>query len=228
MVFSLSYRIRIEREIGVVTPSPAIILPKHQYWTDIPLMSIAIPESLYFVAKKELFLLPGVRTFLSLLGGIPLDRDRSIRTLKSFKQIFSLLDRAERVVLFPEGTYVRHAVGLGKSRLIEMILEYQSRRPQRIPFIPVGIRYGKRMGGRREVRIRIGRPLFGNERTDAPSLTGWVMKEISRLSGLPMIKGSSPSRRTVQNVDSSSAIQALNGQPEACSLDLTQEPSIHF
>jgi 1-acyl-sn-glycerol-3-phosphate acyltransferase len=184
-IFSFLYRIETESEIDVSFKGPAVILPKHQYWTDIPLVSLSFKSPLLFVAKKELFHLPGIRSYLSLLGGIPLDRDRSIKTFSALKYLVSCVKATEAVVIFPEGTYVRGGVGSGKSRLIRMVLGIQSEIKQQIPFIPMGIRYGGRVGWRREVKIRVGSPLFAEEESDALSLTHRIMEEISRLSQLP-------------------------------------------
>jgi 1-acyl-sn-glycerol-3-phosphate acyltransferase len=137
------------------------------------------------VAKRELFEYPLIRNYLSLLGGLPVDRKHSIRTLDSFKHLFSLLRAGEKIVIFPEGTYFRNGVGSGKSRLLQMVLKFQSELKQRIPFVPVGIRYGERVGWRRRVEICIGHPLFAERESDAISLTHRVMEEISRLCRLP-------------------------------------------
>jgi len=185
IIFSLLYRIETDSEIDGSFQGPAVILPKHQYWTDIPLVSLSFKSPLFFVAKKELFHFPGIRSYLSLLGGIPLDRDRSIKTLSALKYLISRLKATEPVVIFPEGTYVRGEVGSGKSRLIRMVLGIQSELKQQIPFIPMGIRYGGRVGWRRRVEIRVGSPLFAKEESDALSLTHRIMEEISRLSQLP-------------------------------------------
>jgi 1-acyl-sn-glycerol-3-phosphate acyltransferase len=184
-IFSFFYRIETQIAEDLQLDGPAIILPKHQYWTDIPLVSLSFAFPLFFVAKKELFRYPGIRSYLSLLGGIPLDRERSIRTLTSFRFLLSRLKAAEKVVIFPEGTYFRGVVGSGKNRLVQMILKSQPELRQRIAFIPMGIRYGERAGWRRRVEIRIGHPLFAEEESDAASLTDCVMEEIGRLCGLP-------------------------------------------
>jgi 1-acyl-sn-glycerol-3-phosphate acyltransferase len=186
-IFSLFYQIETEREAEFPSKGPAVILPKHQYWTDIPLVSFSFRFPLLFVAKKELFRFPGIRSYLSLLGGIPLDRDRSIKTLSAVKFLLASLKAEEKVVLFPEGTYVRGAVGSGKNRLIQMILGIQSELKERIPFVPVGIQYGGRSGPRMRVAIRIGPPLFAEGESEAMPLTQRIMEEISRLSGLPKI-----------------------------------------
>ena len=185
ITFSLIYRIEIRSREPFPSRGPAIILPKHQYWTDIPLVCLSFHFPLLFVAKRELFRYPGVRTLLSLLGGIPLDRERSIRTLDSFRYLLSRLKAAERIVIFPEGTYFRGHVGSGKSRLVQMVLKYQKESLQSIPFIPMGIRYGERVGWRRRVEICIGSPLFGEGESDADILTRQAMDEISCLCRMP-------------------------------------------
>lgn len=186
LVFSIFYRIEAEWKTTLPDHGPIIILPKHQYWTDIPIVSLAFKPLLYFVAKKELFKYPLIRDYLSLLGGLPVDRKQSIRTLDSFKALVSLLRAGEKIVIFPEGTYVRNGVGSGKSRLLEMILRFQSELGYPIPFIPVGIRYGQRLGWRRRVEVCIGSPLFAEKDSDAVPLTHRAIEEISRLCRLPV------------------------------------------
>jgi 1-acyl-sn-glycerol-3-phosphate acyltransferase len=186
LVFSIFYRIETEWKTTLPDHGPMIILPKHQYWTDIPIVSLAFKPLLHFVAKKELFKYPLIRDYLSLLGGLPVDRKQSIRTLDSFKALVSLLRAGEKIVIFPEGTYVRNGVGPGKSRLLEMILRFQSELGYPIPFIPVGIRYGQRLGWRRRVEVCIGSPLFAEKDSDAVPLTYRAIEEISRLCRLPL------------------------------------------
>jgi 1-acyl-sn-glycerol-3-phosphate acyltransferase len=185
IVFSMFYRIETEMKITLPDRGPMIILPKHQYWTDIPIISLAFKPLLYFVAKSELFKYPLIRNYLFLLGGLPVDRRQSIRTLDSFRTLASLLRAGEKIVIFPEGTYFRNEVGSGKSRLLQMILRFQLELRYPIPFIPVGIRYGERFGWRRRVEVCIGSPLFGEKESDAIPLTHRAMEEIGRLCQMP-------------------------------------------
>jgi 1-acyl-sn-glycerol-3-phosphate acyltransferase len=149
------------------------------------MVSLSFNPLLYFVAKRELFEYPFIRNYLFLLGGIPVDRKQSIRTLDSFKTLLSLLRAGEKIVIFPEGTYFRNGVGSGKSRLLQMILRFQSELKHQIPFVPVGIRYGERKRWRRKVEIRIGHPLYAEGESDAVSLTDKAIEEIGRLCCLP-------------------------------------------
>ena len=190
LVFCVFYRIETEWKTALPDHGPMVILPKHQYWTDIPIVSLAFKPLLYFVAKKELFKYPLVRGYLSFLGGLPVDRAQSIRTLDSFKSLVSLLREGEKIVIFPEGTYVRNGVGSGKSRLLQMILRFQSELGCSIPFIPVGIRYGGRSGWRRRVEVSIGSPLFAEKDSDAVPLTHRAIEEIGRLCRLPVCQSS--------------------------------------
>jgi 1-acyl-sn-glycerol-3-phosphate acyltransferase len=193
-VFSIFYRIETEWKTTLPDHGAMIILPKHQYWTDIPIIGLSFKPLLYFVAKKELFKYPLIRDYLSLLGGLRVDRKQSIRTLDSFKTLLSLLRAGEKIVIFPEGTYFRNGVGLGKNRLLQMILRFQSELGYPIPFIPVGLRYEGRSGWRRRVEVCIGSALFAENESDAIPLTHRVMEDISHLCHLPQVIEKSETR----------------------------------
>ncbi len=192
IIFRLCYRLRVQGAENIPNQGPAIILPKHQYWTDIPIVSLTLRRQLNYVAKGELFRIPFARTFLSLLGGIPVNRERTTKTTGSFRYILHLLRGKEYVVIFPEGTYYPGEVGKGKSRLIQMILNWQGHRgtnstgimEDHIPFVPMGIHYAGK-GLRKMVTVEIGRPIFAEGENEASSLTNQIIKSIARLSGLP-------------------------------------------
>ncbi len=180
-------RIQVQGRENIPAEGPGILLPKHQYWTDIPLVALAARRPVSYIAKQELFVYPGVRHFLSALGGIPLDRVNPVKTLDSFRHLERILQDGEFVVIFPEGTYYPHSMGRGKHRLIERILRFQEKKGwqggQPIPFIPMGICYlEKRV--RTEVRVEIGRPLYADGKADAQEFTRVILEKIARLSGL--------------------------------------------
>jgi 1-acyl-sn-glycerol-3-phosphate acyltransferase len=191
ITFRLCYRIRVQGFENIPSSGPAIILPKHQFWTDIPIVSLALSPQINYVAKTELFEFPFVKTFLSLLGGIPVDREKTTKTMGSFRYILQLLREREYLVIFPEGTYYRGKVGKGKSRLIQMILRWEDNREtndthqleDHIPFVPVGIHYGAK-GLRKKVNVKIGKPVFA-EGEEAPKVTDQIIQSIAQLSDLP-------------------------------------------
>jgi 1-acyl-sn-glycerol-3-phosphate acyltransferase len=162
---------------------PAIICPKHQRWEDIPLIGIALPPPLHYIAKAELFQQPVIRELLGAWGGVPVDRQNPRATLSSFRRLLPLLQDGAYVVLFPEGTYVRGKVGPGKHRLIQLLLKLQHRDGLGLlPFVPVGVSYRLQTWGYR-VEVTLGPALRAARPRQAQELTAALMAQIARLSG---------------------------------------------
>ena len=154
-----------------------ILLPKHQRWEDIPLISIAASRPLYYVAKQELFRNPISHSFLKSVGGLPLDRKSPMKSRESLYAMIELLKNGEGVVIFPEGTYYRDKMGPGQLGMIRMVLSRLD-----IPFIPAGIRYTSSRW-RTNVIIRFGSALRMDSGGAVDEFTGLIMAEIARLSG---------------------------------------------
>ncbi len=57
-----------------------------------------------FVAKKELFSVPGLGWFFRHCNYIPVDRARQIGDFGALKEVVNALEHNESVVMFPEGT----------------------------------------------------------------------------------------------------------------------------
>ena len=162
---------------------PAIICPKHQRWEDIPLIGMALPPPLHYIAKAELFQQPVIRELLGAWGGVPVDRQNPRATLSSFKRLAPLLQDRAYVVLFPEGTYVRGAVGPGHHRLIQLLLKLQNRDGLGLlPFVPVGVSYLPGKCGYR-VEVNLGPALYAAQPKQAQDLTLRLMEQIACLSG---------------------------------------------
>jgi 1-acyl-sn-glycerol-3-phosphate acyltransferase len=153
-----------------------ILLPKHQRWEDIPLLGIASPRPLYYVAKHELFLNPLSRWFIGGLGGIPLNRVRPLESRASIKTIMNHLRKGEGMAIFPEGTYVQEGVGPARAGLMRMISSRMA-----VPFIPVGFTY-KRAHIHIKVTIRFGEPLYKDRFPSTEGFVRSVMEEIANLS----------------------------------------------
>ena len=178
IILPLVFRIEVNGIKNLPQRGGFILLPKHQRWEDVPLLSVAIPRLLYFIAKYELFSNSVSRYVLSSLGGIPLNRETPLKSREELIRMLELLSNGQGIVIFPEGTYFRDEMGRGKMGLIKMIL---SRRMVR--FIPVGISY-KRNGFPTNVRINIGRSIYGDASSDPEPFFRNIMNEIKQLSGL--------------------------------------------
>ena len=158
--------------------SAFILLPKHQRWEDIPLLSLATPRPLYYVAKYDLFKNPLSNWFLRSLGGIPLNRQRPLESRRSLQAIIGFLKKGEGVVVFPEGTYYRNKMGPAHIGIVRLILSRFS-----LPFIPVGMNYSGK-GARTLARINFGKEFYTDPSAPASLFLDNMMKEIEGLSGL--------------------------------------------
>ncbi|MFZ7113340.1 MAG: lysophospholipid acyltransferase family protein [Desulfatiglandales bacterium] len=183
-LLSLFFSLETKGLEDLPSDSAYILLPKHQRWEDIPLLALAVPRPLYYMAKQELFMLPVAGWFMASMGGVPVHRTRPISTRDSLRAMAAYLEKGEGIVIFPEGTYYRNALGPGHLGLVRRV---HSRFD--VPFVPAGITY--RVGYRRtSVRIHIGKPLNGRDFSSAWELLDRVMSEIGRLSGLERPDGS--------------------------------------
>jgi 1-acyl-sn-glycerol-3-phosphate acyltransferase len=178
VAFSPFFRLRIHGVENLPRGESFILLPKHQRWEDIPLLGIATPRPLYYVAKHELFTNPIGGWVLRSLGGIPLNRKRPLESRRSLKRIIRLLEQGEGLVVFPEGTYFRDRMGPGQRGIVKLILTRLS-----LPFVPVGIQYSKE-AGRALVRIHYGRPVHFEPRDSVEGFLFHLMQKIAVLSGL--------------------------------------------
>jgi 1-acyl-sn-glycerol-3-phosphate acyltransferase len=158
--------------------SSFILLPKHQRWEDIPLLGLATPRPLYYIAKSELFNNTLSNWFLRSLGGIPLNRQRPLKSRQSLQSLISLLKEGEGAVVFPEGTYYKNKMGPGRAGIVRMILSRLS-----LLFLPVGIHYSRKRF-RTLVQVNFGKPFYTELGTSPRTFLDQMMKEIAELSGL--------------------------------------------
>jgi 1-acyl-sn-glycerol-3-phosphate acyltransferase len=185
LILASRFEVQIQGLANLPEKGPALLIPKHQQWWDVPLLGHTVPRPLYFLAKQELFRSSLSRYFISRLGGIPVDRVSPLRSLATFRELVLLLQRESFLVLFPEGTYYPGAMGPGKWRLVQLILKMQNRRAlQSVPFIPVGIGYERLSGSSRiQVVVRLGEPLQEPDPCRAEDFTALLLSRIKDLSG---------------------------------------------
>jgi 1-acyl-sn-glycerol-3-phosphate acyltransferase len=173
------FKVEVEGREGLPPRGPLLLLCKHQCWQDIPLLALASPWPLYYVAKSELFIHPLSRWFVSGLGGVPLNRKRPLASRDSIRNLVTLIRKRERIVIFPEGTYYKNTMGPGHSGVIRAI---QAR--AEVAFVPVGMHYYE---GRiqKRVKIRFGQALPTGGSADIDGFLLRAMREIAALSDLP-------------------------------------------
>ncbi len=153
----------IPREGGMVVAS------NHMSSWDPPVVGVAVPREIHFMAKKELFEKPGSRLLMLALRAFPVDRERS--DLGAIKAALRKLDDGLAIGIFAQGT--RNAGDKGA-------LDGAAYLAQRagVPLVPTAIwRDGKRF------RVRFGTPIqaTGRSREEASATTAELTRRIRAL-----------------------------------------------
>lgn len=156
----------------------AIIAANHRSFFDPFVIGTMSRRPIYYVAKRELFEInPVISWLLSSLGAFPVDRGHGDQdTIQTAKQ---LLARGELVLIFPEGHRIRPG-GLGDPRRGVGRLAIETGAPV-VPLAIIGtdqVRRGLILRPRK-VRVRAGRPLrFPRADTATPAAAGWVTARV--------------------------------------------------
>lgn len=98
----LVVKLRLQHVERAPLTGGVLVVSNHLHNVDPILVDAAFPRPLHFMAKKELFAIPVVRTLLPIVGAFPVDRGRADRT--AIKRAQALLAQSIAVGIFPEGT----------------------------------------------------------------------------------------------------------------------------
>lgn len=96
---------------------PAIIASNHTSFIDPPIVGIAAPEAVRYLARASLFRYRFTNWLYRKLGAIPIRRDSA--DTSSIRTILRTLDEGDKIVMFPEGgrsrdgTFQKPMRGLG-------------------------------------------------------------------------------------------------------------------
>jgi len=185
------FHMRITGTEHVPPDGPVIVAANHRSMWDIPVLAIACPRRIVFMAKMELYKNRFLERLWFELGGFPVRRE--IADLRAIDTSMAVLDRGLALGLYPEGTrsftgemlpFLRGAAWLALKT--------------GAPIVPCGItgtsrpaRPGKpRPRSRRPVSVAFGPamrvaaepdPLARREKAEA--LTGRLLDEVSSLLG---------------------------------------------
>lgn len=155
--------VQVEGQENVPSHGAVIVMVNHQSQYDIPILMAHLGRLLGFVAKKELFRIPGLNYWMKRLHCISLDRSDRAKAARLFAEVSRHIKETQSgIILFPEGTRTRDPEGAiqpfkeGSLRLATL---------ESIPVLPVSIDgsrhlksseslYRSRKGGRL-IRIKI-------------------------------------------------------------------------
>lgn len=150
-----------------IPPSGAVVvMSNHQSQYDIPVLMAALGRPTGFLAKRELFRIPGLSFWMRQLRCLPLNRQDTASTwpeLQRFGQTLQALGHG--FIIFPEGTRSRDpdgTVGAFKRGSLRLAAAFE------LPVLPVAVDGTRHFdhaealeatrGGGRVVRVRIEPP----------------------------------------------------------------------
>ncbi|MEK8022859.1 MAG: lysophospholipid acyltransferase family protein [Candidatus Hydrogenedentota bacterium] len=142
----------------VPTTGGFILASNHASYFDPPILAVASPRQMTYLAKVELFARPWFARLIRSLGAITVERGKGDRDALALT--IALLKAGHGLVVFPEGTRTRTGA-LGKIHAGAAMMALQAR----VPLVPAFIRGSfaawPKSGKIRpaKVYVRIGAPL---------------------------------------------------------------------
>lgn len=100
--FKLLYRVKIVGRENEITDKPYIVCANHTSLMDVVMLVISFKGQINFMAKKEIFKVPILRSFVKAMGGFPIDRKGS--DVAAIKKTISMLNEGNNIGIFPQGT----------------------------------------------------------------------------------------------------------------------------
>jgi 1-acyl-sn-glycerol-3-phosphate acyltransferase len=98
---TLGWGVRVWHRDRLPAAGPMLLVSNHQSHIDPPLVGLAVGDPCTYLARHNLFQVPGLSWLIRRLGAVPIDRDAGKDGLTA---VLKLLDEGKRVVMFPEGT----------------------------------------------------------------------------------------------------------------------------
>ena len=156
---------------------PLLLAANHRSFLDPFVIGTLVRRPVYYMAKRELFEKRWQAWLLNALGAFPVDRGAGDRD--AMRTAREILARGDCVVVFPEGTRVRHGpLGDPRRGIGRLALETGA------PVAPVAVigsdavRRSWRIRPRK-VRLRVGRPLrYPTVESCSPALATAVTQRI--------------------------------------------------
>lgn len=163
------FSMEVEGADRVPRSGPVVLTPNHVSMWDVPLLVVACPRRIVFMAKQGVFDRWYKAAFFGALGGFPVER--GARDLRAMKKALAVVRAGKVLCMYPEGTR-----SLGGELLPFLPGAAWVALAEGAPVVPVGIGgtgdiWRKESWGprRAEVRIAFGEPIeVERERAPGP------------------------------------------------------------
>ena len=155
---------------------PFVVMPNHIANLDPPLVSVALKMPVAYMAKEELYSVPVINWFITIMGAFSVKREKVEKTtIIATKEI---LKKGWAVGLFLEGTRSKNKGELGKPFVGPAYVSNLNN----VPILPVGITGTDKLFG--NVVVKIGKPFFPDK--DLEKAKWQCAEKICELTGFKM------------------------------------------
>ncbi len=155
-------RLTVENAASIDWSRAYVVMSNHQSLLDIPAIAVAVPATLRFVAKKELFRIPVWGPAMRAAGIIEIDRGHRERAISSLREAAQAVREGVNIWIAPEGT--RSGSGeLGKLKKGGFVLAHDTGAPI-LPLVVSGTRdampaRGLTVHAGKRARVTFGQPI---------------------------------------------------------------------
>jgi 1-acyl-sn-glycerol-3-phosphate acyltransferase len=173
-VFRCVWRLRIHGRENIPLEGGLIFASNHLSMADPPLVGCSVPRMIYFMAKQELFEIPGFGWLIRQVNAFPLRRAE--RDVGAFKTAQRILTSGGALILFPEGHRQRDGVMKKPKAGVGMLAVTTGCR-----VVPVYIHDTHRIWRFPRLAICFGRPIEAQPKQDYQEFSNKVMAAVAAL-----------------------------------------------
>jgi len=101
-LFKLFFNWEVKGKKNIPRKGGFIIASNHLSYLDPPIIGVASPRKLHYLAKSSLFKIPVLNFLIKIYGAIPIEREREYSI--SIRKGLEILKKGGGLVIFPEGT----------------------------------------------------------------------------------------------------------------------------
>lgn len=166
---------------NVPSDEPVLYVSNHQGNMDIPLLYSTAPQTMAFVAKKEMEKIPLLGYWMKERGCVFIDRENARNSLKAINEAIQNLKLGHSMAVFPEGTRSKSSqVGDFKAGSLRIAIK------SGVKVIPVSIKDSYKLIGKRgkntpaKVSVHYSEPIDSKNFKDTNELAAEVLAQIKK------------------------------------------------
>ena len=166
----LVFRVKVINKENFPKDGPVIVSINHTSYWDVPLVGAFMPRKLHYMAKRDLFKIPVLGSFMKWVGAFPVSRGKG--DIGAIKTALDVLSQDKVVAIFPEGRRVLKGMTHSAKPGVALIAEKSG-----APILPVAIGGKYRLFAK--IPITVGEPIY----VDAPEQGHLSTEELKSISG---------------------------------------------